>query len=147
MSDGDAIQRLVDIEEIRQLKARYFRFLDTKDWDAFGALFTDDASMEADGVVQEGRAAILRFLPKVLDGVITTHHGHTSEITITGRDTATGIWAMFDYLIWPGEGPPKGLKGYGHYHEEYVRETGGWRIHRLVLTRLRLDPLAGGLPG
>jgi uncharacterized protein (TIGR02246 family) len=147
MSDGDALQRLLDIEDIRQLKARYFRFLDTKDWDAFATLFTDDAYMEADGVVQEGRAAIRSFLPKVLDGVVTTHHGHTSEIAITGRDTATGIWAMFDYLTWPGEGPPKGLQGYGHYHEEYVREAGAWRIRRLVLTRLRVDPLAGGFPG
>jgi uncharacterized protein (TIGR02246 family) len=147
MSDGDALQRLLDIEAIRQLKARYFRFLDTKDWDAFASLFTDDAYMEADGVVQEGRAAIRGFLPKVLDGVVTTHHGHTSEIAITGRDTATGIWAMFDYLTWPGDGPPKGLQGYGHYHEEYVRENGAWRIRRLVLTRLRVDPLAGGFPG
>lgn len=146
MSDGDALQRLLDIEEIRQLKARYFRFLDTKEWDAFAALFTDDAYMEADGVVQEGRAAIRSFLPKVLDGVVTTHHGHTSEITITGRDTATGIWAMFDYLTWPGD-VPRGLQGYGHYHEQYVREAGAWRIRRLVLTRLRVDPLAGGFPG
>jgi uncharacterized protein (TIGR02246 family) len=147
MSDGEAIQRLVDIEAIRQLKARYFRFLDTKDWDGFGALLTDDAYMEADGVVREGRTAILAFLPKVLDGVVTTHHGHTSEIEITGRDTATGIWAMFDYLTWPGDGPPKGMQGYGHYHEEYAREDGAWRIRRLVLTRLRVDPLPGGFPG
>jgi uncharacterized protein (TIGR02246 family) len=147
MSDGEAIQRLVDIEAIRQLKARYFRFLDTKDWDGFGTLLTDDAYMEADGVVREGRTAILAFLPKVLDGVVTTHHGHTSEIEITGRDTATGIWAMFDYLTWPGDGPPKGMQGYGHYHEEYAREDGAWRIRRLVLTRLRVDPLPGGFPG
>jgi uncharacterized protein (TIGR02246 family) len=147
MSDRDAIQRLVDIEAIRQLKARYFRFLDTKDWDAFATLLTDDAYMEAHGVVREGRTTILAFLPEVLDGVVTTHHGHTSEIEITGRDTATGIWAMFDYLTWPGDGEPKGMQGYGHYHEEYVRENGAWRIRRLVLTRLRVDPLPGGFPG
>ena len=36
------LQRLMDIEEIAQLKARYFRFIDTKDWVAFQDLFTDD---------------------------------------------------------------------------------------------------------
>ena len=32
-----------DIEAIRQLKARYFRFVDTKQWDRWGDLFTEDA--------------------------------------------------------------------------------------------------------
>jgi uncharacterized protein (TIGR02246 family) len=142
----EAWQRLVDIEELHQLKARYFRLMDTKEWTAFSELFTTDAVMDADGYVQEGRAGILAFLPKVLEGVVTTHHGHMPEITITGPDTATGIWAMFDYLTFPGDGPPRGLRGYGHYHEEYRRVDGAWRIHRLVLTRLRVDPLEGGYP-
>ena len=34
-------ERLWDVEQIKQLKARYFRYLDTKDWDAFETLFTD----------------------------------------------------------------------------------------------------------
>jgi SnoaL-like protein len=147
MADDDALARLLDIEEIKQLKARYFRCLDTKDWQGFGDVFTADAVMDADGFVQHGREEILAFLPPILEGVVTTHHGHMPEITITGPDTATGIWAMFDYLTWPGDGPPKGLQGFGHYREEYVRERVGWRIGHLVLTRLRIDPLAGGLPG
>jgi hypothetical protein len=68
------------------------------------------------------------------------------EITITGRDSATGVWAMFDYLTFPGGDPPRGLRGYGHYHEEYARDDGAWRIRRLTLTRLRVDPLEGGFP-
>jgi uncharacterized protein (TIGR02246 family) len=146
-ADAEAsLRRLLDIEEIKQLKARYLRCLDTKDWEAFAGLFTADAVMEADGYVERGRDAILAFLPRVLDGVVTTHHGHMPEITITGPDSATGIWAMFDYLTFPGGEPPKGLRGYGHYHEEYVREQGVWRMRRLTLTRLRLDPLEGGFP-
>jgi hypothetical protein len=51
---------------------------------------------------------------------------------------------MFDYVEWP---PPEtggslGLMGYGHYTEEYVREDGAWRIRRLRLDRLRVDPLS-----
>ncbi len=146
MNAPDPLQRLVDIEEIHQLKARYFRLMDTKDWVAFGGLFTADAVMDTDGFVHQGPDAILEFLPKILEGVVTTHHGHMPEITITGPDTATGIWAMFDYLTFPGDGPPKGLRGYGHYHEEYRRVDGTWRIQHLVLTRLRVDPLEGGFP-
>jgi len=31
-----------DIEAIKQLKARYFRTMDTKDWKAMRQVFTDD---------------------------------------------------------------------------------------------------------
>ena len=31
------------------------------------------------------------------------------------------------------------LRGAGHYHEEYAREGGRWRIRRTRLTRLRLE--------
>jgi hypothetical protein len=68
------------------------------------------------------------------------------DITMTSPDTATGVWAMLDYLTFPGDGPPRGFTGYGHYHEEYQRQDGAWLIRRLVLTRLRIDPLEGGLP-
>ena len=39
MNDDTA---LIDIESIKQLKARYCRYLDTKDWDRWRDLFTDD---------------------------------------------------------------------------------------------------------
>jgi hypothetical protein len=68
------------------------------------------------------------------------------EITITGDGTAQGVWAMLDIVEWPSKGEPVGIKGHGHYEEEYVREQGEWRIRRLRLTRLRRDPLPGGLP-
>ncbi len=144
---GEPLRRLLDAEEIARLKARYFRFLDTKDWEAFGALFTADAVMEADGYVREGRQAIIDFLPPILAQATTVHHGHMPEITFTGPDEAEGVWAMDDYLEFPGSGPPSGFHGYGHYHDRYVRTVDGWRLAAVRLTRLRVDPLPGGLPG
>jgi len=57
------------------------------------------------------------------------------EIEITSSTTARGIWAMFDYLRFP----TFIFKGYGHYEEEYVKEVGGWKIKRVLLTRLHCD--------
>jgi hypothetical protein len=37
-----AVERLVAIEDIKQLKARYFRLMDQKNWDGFEKLFTPD---------------------------------------------------------------------------------------------------------
>jgi hypothetical protein len=49
---------------------------------------------------------------------------------------------MSDYVEWPADdGQRVGLRGYGHYFEEYEREDGQWRISRSRLERLRVDPL------
>jgi hypothetical protein len=145
------LQQLFDIEQIKKLKARYFRLMDQKRWDEWAMVFATDAHLVVpEGAVDEhGREAVVASVSGVLEGVRTVHHGHMPEIEITGPDTATGTWAMFDYVEFaPGpSGERIGLQGYGHYTEEYVREDGEWRIKSLHLSRLRIDPLAGGLPG
>jgi uncharacterized protein (TIGR02246 family) len=146
VTNDDRLQQLLDIESIKRLKARYFRALDTKDWNAFGEVFTQDAVMEVpEGEVEEhGRDAIVTAVSAVLKGVQTVHHGHMPEIELTGPDTATGIWAMSDYVEWPRSeaGDRVGLAGYGHYREQYVRSDGAWRISRVRLERLRVDSLS-----
>ena len=145
MDERELLQRLVDIEEIKRLKARYFRAVDQKDWELYAQVFARDAHLEVPegGVSEDGREAIVASISTVLEGVTTVHHGHMPEIEITGDGTARGTWAMFDYVEFPaGDGGARaGLKGYGHYHEDYVREDGEWRIKRSELSRLRIDPL------
>lgn len=82
--------------------------MDQKRWDDWLDVFVDDVRIDApiDTPGQEpvvGRENFVAFLAPILDGVITCHHGHTSEITITGPDTAEGVWAMEDRLDWPPE--------------------------------------------
>jgi hypothetical protein len=142
-----AVQRLVDIEAIKQLKARYFRLMDQKRWDEWALVFADDARLVVPegGTDERGRAAVVRYVSGMLEGVRTAHHGHMPEIDITGPDTARGIWAMFDYVEFApdADGNRFGLQGYGHYTEEYVRDDGEWRIASLHLSRLRVDWLTG----
>jgi hypothetical protein len=142
----DPVQQLVAIEEIKRLKARYFRLLDTRQWEDWGLVFTADVVMElpeAEAVIT-GRDAVVQQVSAALEGASTVHHGHMPEITITGESTALGTWAMFDYVEWPNaeDGSRVGLNGYGHYFEEYAREEGEWRIARIRLERLRSDPLS-----
>ena len=143
------IERLDVIEQIRVLKARYFRFVDTKDWDAFEALFTPGASL----VLPEARPE--PFTPRALADLlrahyrrcVTVHHGHTPEIEPQGADRASAVWAMEDQRFFEADDPSAPFAsavGSGHYHETYVRTPDGWRIASLRLTRLRLhiEPLA-----
>jgi hypothetical protein len=143
MADPDTLQQLLDIEAIKALKARYFRLMDQKRWDEWALVFTPDVHMVVpEGEVDTtGRDEVVSNLRVILADVVTVHHGHMPEITITGPDTATGIWAMEDNLEFPGAdgGPSMKLHGFGHYTETYARGADGWQIASLRLDRLRTD--------
>jgi len=123
---------------ICNVKARYCRLLDTKDWAAWGDQFTEDCVLDttaSGGPVYNGRAEIVSGVSTSLTGAQTAHQVHSPEITING-DTASAVWAMQDRVIWSG----MALTGYGHYLEDYRRcGDGQWRIARQSLTRLIVE--------
>jgi hypothetical protein len=143
---------ICNIEEIKQLKASYFRYLDLKQWDKWRGIFTDDAKFDGTAKRFSGPDEFIASTSKNLQSAKTIHQGHMPEIRILGPDRARGIWAMFDWVEFPApdkEGPTggqRGFVGYGHYQEEYRRQDGTWKIAFLRLTRLRLDPLFGKAP-
>ena len=132
---------LVEIERIRQLKARYFRLMDSKQWEAWKDVFCEGVVIDTPGAPPiEGRDAFVHFLRPILQNVTTAHHGHMSEITLTSPATATGIWSMEDMLWWPPDQGGRRLWGLGWYFEEYRKEVDGeWRIARLELRRIRVE--------
>ena len=145
--EGEPLNSTADaVEALEQLKARYFRSLDTKDWDALRETFAMDIVMDttaSGGGVMAGADRCIEFLRATIGDVMTVHHGHMPEVHVTSATTATGIWAMEDMLRWPNGSE---LHGYGHYHETYELVGGAWRIKTLTLTRLRMDltgPAAG----
>ena len=136
---------LHEIEAIKRLKARYFRLLDTKQWDAWREVFSDDFTAEVHGphptIHFSSPDEMVAANRQVLAEAPTVHHGHLPEIELTGPDTATGTWAMMD-IVKLGAG----FVGYGHYHETYRKSSGEWRISRLKLTRLLIDRAAETQP-
>ena len=154
----DDLQRLVAIEDIRQLKARYFRLMDTKDWDGLATVFSPTAIFDlrqvnsvfdpltgvwtppfgADSQIYRGRAAVMTMIHDALSPLISVHHGHMSEIEITGDQTARAIWAMEDFIRSPPGAARVWLHGSGHYHDTYSRGEGGWDIETTRITRLHL---------
>jgi ketosteroid isomerase-like protein len=147
----DPIERLEIVEAVRVLKARYFRYIDQKQWDRFLDLFTEDveidvtADMEAIGIdrargLTQGRDQFARRVARILEGVATVHHGHTPEIEVVDPTHARGTWAMYDRLEFPDG---RVQTGAGHYDEEYRLVDGTWRIARMTLTRLYVRSTQG----
>jgi ketosteroid isomerase-like protein len=97
--------RAEDILDIHQLKSRYFRFMDTKDWARWRELFTDDLVFYIeDSVFPEttepttvGGDAFVEYVSQVLLTAVTVHQGHMPDIEFTEDGEARGIWAMFDW--------------------------------------------------
>jgi hypothetical protein len=143
----DIAETLLVLEDIRAVKARYCRFLDTKDWAGLADLFTEDASLDVrEDTGSEpfiGREALMVPIRHAVIDARTAHQVHSPEITLTGADSAQAIWAMQDRVVWSeGKSPLPGVRsitGYGHYHERYVRRDGVWRIASLKLTRLYVE--------
>jgi hypothetical protein len=61
---------------------------------------------------------------------------HMPEIELTSETTARGIWQLEDFVRFAFG---LNMRGYGHYHETYVKIDGHWRIQSSKLTRLRAD--------
>ena len=139
------------IEAIKQVKARYFRFMDMREWEAMGQVFTKDAVFDCSvgfqhvplggepigvvGPVTQGREAIIAWIADAFVRQTSVHHGHGHEIQIDSDSEAQGIVAMQDYIYAPDRTTLL-LKAAGHYHETYRFEDGQWRIATSRLTRL-----------
>jgi hypothetical protein len=144
---------LLAIEAIRNLKAAYFRCMDTKNWQEFSSIFTADATFDVRGALEApkpeeayasepiitGSAAIVEYVRAGLTPTISVHHGHTGEINILSDTSAKATWPMSDFIIFPDGAPMRVFRGYGYYYETYARRSDGWRIATLKLRRLHVD--------
>jgi hypothetical protein len=136
----DALEKLLALEEIRQVKARRCRSVDQKDWEGYVDCHTPDCRSNAAGPGGSvGARAMAEAVSRQLEGRTTVHHVHSPEIEFTSDTTAKGIWAMEDMLWWEEDGEQKWRHGYGHYYETYEKLNGRWLISSRELRRIRVD--------
>ncbi|SCW53409.1 SnoaL-like domain-containing protein [Sphingobium faniae] len=149
------LEDLIAIEQIRLVKARYLRAIDLKDMDLLRSVVADDVEVDGRGATTDPRTG-MNLTPGVTGEVIcgadkliaavgaglphmtTIHHVTSGEITVDDEDHASGIWPMFDRLIF-SQGPVSVMSGYGHYFETYERINGVWKIKSLKLTRISVE--------
>jgi hypothetical protein len=139
----NTLETLLHFEELRRLKARYCRYVDTKQWDAWRGIFTVDVAFSGLSTPFRNLDEFIEVQRRRLSDAVSVHHCHTPELELTGPGTARGIWAMCDYVEYSWKPERRGFVGYGFYEEGYRFEDGDWKISRLRMERLRIDPLVG----
>ncbi len=123
--------RVSDVDEIKQVKYRYLRALDTKHWDEFADTLTDDVVGDYGASLGEvhrftDRDALVEFMRNSLGpSVITEHRVSHPEITVNG-DEATAVWYLQDRVIVADFDFM--LIGAAFYHDSYRRTADGWKI-------------------
>ena len=139
MSELSDIERLVAIEAIKALRARYCRCLDTKDWDGLRATLAPGVRLELPSLAQQGGlTGIDDFLALVRQWFAVApslHANYLPEIEILSATRATAIWAQEHFIparYRPGEHHGH---GYGYSHDGYERIDGRW-----LITSIRLAP-------
>jgi hypothetical protein len=141
----DKLDQLLAAEAIRNLKARYFRLVDGKDWSGLASVFSEDVILDLRNQVVPGiapakeetaigRETVVWLISKVVGRYRTVHHGHMPEIGISSASTANGIWAMDDTIR--DQQDRLVLRGSGYYHETYSRVAEDWTISSMRLERL-----------
>ena len=150
----DEVARLAAIEEIKQVKAKYFRGVDTGDGDLVRSILAEDCVLDYVGGCTDPVSGI-DYLPwsntvvrgreawpagqRPATGMVSVHQGHTAEIEVTSDTTARATWSMTDRWFLPPGGDYSTMTGYGHYHETYEKAGGAWKLKTARLTRLRVE--------
>lgn len=147
------IERLVAIEEIKQCKARYWRAIDSKDFELLRTVMADDVVFDTSESTHDPVRGQLPLFPakhepsRSLEEVIrnankamgsdvqSAHMGHIPEITLTSDTTAEAIFPFEDRVLKHGYGA---FNGYGYYTDTFEKINGEWRVKTSKINRYRV---------
>jgi hypothetical protein len=136
-SEGAAIRKLLDIEEIKKLHARYTFSVDEHKWDDVADLFTEDAigdwgyGSEGSRGRYEGRKGITRFFELASEEASMFRHMVIQpDIEVEG-DRAHARWYMFGFGTYNLPEGETAAWTHGKYMNDLVKKDGEWKISHL----------------
>jgi 3-phenylpropionate/cinnamic acid dioxygenase small subunit len=121
------IQEISDRLEIEALVHKYARAVDTRDWDLWRSLFTDEAIVDysSAGAIAGSRDEVAAWLEQALSAMQMMQHFISNiEAEIDG-DTAQVRAMFYNPMKLPGMEELSYCGGY--YHHTLVRTPDGWR--------------------
>jgi uncharacterized protein (TIGR02246 family) len=120
-----------DEVEIARLLYRYARAVDTKDWELYRSVFTQDAVIDysSAGIPAGSRDEIAELLSNGFTTIPWSMHYITNIEADVDGDTASVRAMFYNPMQLPGMAEMSSCGGY--YHHELVRTPDGWRSRRL----------------
>ncbi|MGE0878384.1 MAG: nuclear transport factor 2 family protein [Acidimicrobiia bacterium] len=115
-----------DEQAIANIVGEYAHLTDNKEFDAAGALWADDGTMEVFGRTYVGPARVARFLSKSYVG---KHLNGSPSIWID--DTGTSATGRVGFAFWRAS--DLALFTVGRYEDEYRKTADGWRFTRRAI--------------
>lgn len=129
---GHDVNWLIDRTEIRELTARYGRYFDDGDAEAFADCFTEDGSMEVvGGPSSRGRLELISMCQNVPWG--TLHVTVDPTIEVDG-DTAIQVVTILSMARAADRSEKPRVRATGRYVDDLVRTPKGWRFSRRRVT-------------
>lgn len=141
------LERLVALEDIKLLRAKYCYFIDNHLWSRFSEIMTEDAVLDMSDPTEKlnnrtlepivGRDRIIGLMDAVFTDLRQLLHIVTMpQIEFERPDFATGIWRQETFVneLRP-DAPGTGI-AYGTVFDSYEKKDGSWWIKSV---RVQLD--------
>lgn len=133
-----AIQRLVDREEISELMARYCRYADLLDAAGMAACFAVDCIVAyvpaSTAPPARSQKELLEFLNAYFPNSASSSHYVTNvELVFDTPDEVTATTYMYSWQRFKSYPATADCHRYGRYEFRIVRTKDGWRFSRLTL--------------
>ena len=120
-----------DETEIAALLYRYARAVDTKDWELYRSVFTEDATIDysSNGIPAGSRDDIAAFLEQAFATIPMSMH-YITNVEADVNDNTARVRAMFySPMQLPDMSELSSCGGY--YHHQLIRTERGWRSTNL----------------
>jgi hypothetical protein len=134
-------------QAITEQKAKYGRFIDTKQWSKFNEIALPDAELhfwDTNGqILLVGRTpvsfrstqAFTDFFHRFFADAETLHMFGPGELKQISKDEVKAIWGMEDQIFLKSTANIVGVRGGGYYHEIWKLKDGEWFLKSLNLRR------------
>ena len=146
----DKLQKLLDIEDIKNLKHRYFRAIDMADFDLLDNIFTDDITVDYRGGTyrweSQGKETIIESLRYSFHNqACAMHTGHHPEIDVISETEAKGKWYLQDIFYNIDQNIV--TQGTALYEDVYVKLDGQWLIKHSEYDRIweQVSPISSDI--
>lgn len=126
------LEDLLAERDIKRQLITFARAMDNRDWEAIGAIITEDVRADFGIGEVQGRSALVEFMRSFLDNCGTTQHLLGNFIIEVTGDTATSESYVSDMHLGKDNSDNLSFRTLGNYSDTWKKVGGVWLITQRV---------------